>query len=98
MKIITITKNELGFDENFETASFDTKDEAVKQVAEITSSLYEKTYSLNHGEYARPEFKAQRYKDGWGIKVFWHFLAGTCHAPKDGRFCSAHRFFEKIFG
>ena len=98
MKIITITKNELGFDEDFETASFDTKDEAVKQVEEITSSLYEKTYSLNHGEYARPEFKAQRYKDGWGIKVFWHFLAGTCHAPKDGRFCSAHRFFEKIFG
>ena len=98
MKIITITKNELGFDEDFETASFDTKDEAVKQVEEITSSLYEKTYSLNRGEYARPDFKAQRYKDGWGIKVFWHFLAGTCHAPKDGRFCSAHRFFEKFFG
>lgn len=31
MKFITITKNERGFDKNFETASFDTKDEAVKK-------------------------------------------------------------------
>ena len=54
MKFIKITKNERGFDENFETASFDTKDEAVKKSEEITSALYEKAYSLNHGEFARP--------------------------------------------
>ena len=59
IKFITITKNERGFDENFEAASFDTKDEAVKKSEEITSALYDKAYSLNHGEYARPEFKAQ---------------------------------------
>jgi len=97
MKIITITKNERGFDENFDTASFDTKDEAVLKAKEITDALYENTYSLNNGEYARPEFKAQKYKEGWGIKVFWHYLAGTCHAPKDGRFCSGHRFFDRFF-
>ena len=98
MKFITITKNERGFYENFKTASFDTKDEAVEKAEEITSALYANAYILNHGEFARPEFKSQRYKDGWGIKVIWHYLAGTCHAPKDGRFCSADRFFERFFG
>lgn len=98
MRFITITKTERGFDENFIAASFDTKDEAVKQVEDITSAMNEKVYYLNNGEFARPEFKAQRYKDGWGIKVLWHYLAGTCYAPKDGRFCSAHRFFERFFG
>lgn len=98
MKFITITKNERGFDENFVAASFATKDEAVKKSEEITSALYEQAYILNHGEFARPEIKAQRYKDGWGIKVIWHYLAGTCHAPKDGRLCSADRLFERFFG
>ncbi|WP_314722506.1 hypothetical protein [Haemophilus pittmaniae] len=26
------------------------------------------TYYLSHGEYSSPDFKAVRYKDGWGLK------------------------------
>jgi|GEM_PF-6987531 hypothetical protein len=31
-------------------------------------------YSLEHGEYARPNYKIVRYKDGWDIKRFdYHY-------------------------
>ena len=85
-------------DEPFETPSFDTKAEANAKINEIEEDLYSRPYGLNHGEYARPSFKAQRYKDGWGITVFWHYLYGTCHAPTDGRFTSNSRFFDYFFG
>ena len=97
MKIINYTVNTRGFDETFKTPSFDTKAEAIAKISEIENDIYSRPYSLNYGEYARPEFKAQRYKEGWGIKVFYHYFAGTCHAPKDGRFTSKDRFFERFF-
>ena len=43
------------------------------------------TYYLAHGEYSQPDFKAVRYKDGWGIKKIHYFYANTLHAPRDGR-------------
>ena len=43
------------------------------------------TYYLAHGEYSQPEFKATRYKDGWGIKKIHYFYANTFYAPTDGR-------------
>ena len=46
------------------------------------------TYYLAYGEYCQPEFKAVRYKDGWGIKKIHYFYGNTLHAPKDGR-CEA---------
>ena len=97
MKIINYTVNTIGFDETFKTPSFETKSDANVKIHEIEEDLYGKNYYLNHGEYARPEFKAQRYKDGWGIKVLYHYFTGTCHAPKDGRFTSKDRFFERFF-
>lgn len=99
MKIINYTVNTRGFDETFKTASFDTKADAISKIREIEEDIYSRPYYLNHGEYARPEFKAQRYKDGWGIKVFYHYLNGTCHAPKDGRLTFEDRLsrFGKYF-
>ena len=43
-------------------------------------------YYLTHGEYSQPEFKAVRYKDGWGVKKIHYFYANT-YAPQaqDGR-------------
>lgn len=79
--------------EPVDAPSFDTKAEAKAKIHEIEEDLYSRPYYLNHGEYARPEFKAQRYKDGWGIKVFWHYYYGTCHAPTDGRLTAYSRFF-----
>ena len=43
------------------------------------------TYCLAHGEYSQPEFKAVRYKDGWGIKKIHYFYNNTLYAPRDGR-------------
>ena len=43
------------------------------------------TYYLAHGEKCQPEFKAVRYKDGWGIKKIHFYYYNTLHAPKDGR-------------
>lgn len=43
------------------------------------------TYYLAHGEYSQPEFKAVRYKDGWGIKKIHYFYVNTLYAPQDGR-------------
>ena len=43
------------------------------------------TYYLAHGEYSQPEFKAVRYKDGWGIKMIHYFYANALYAPIDGR-------------
>ena len=98
MKLIDYTVHNRGFDETFITPSFNTKDEANSKIHEIDEYLYSHIYFLNHGEYARPSFKAQRYKDGWGIKVFWHYCYGTCHAPTNGRFMSNNRFFDNFFG
>ena len=42
-------------------------------------------YYLAHGEYSQPDFKAVRYKDGWGIKKIHYFYAKTFYAQKDGR-------------
>ena len=43
------------------------------------------TYYLAHGEYSQPEFKAVKYKDGWGIKKIHYFYNNTFYAPQDGR-------------
>jgi len=43
------------------------------------------TYCLSHGEYNQPEYKAVRYKDGWGIKKIHFYYPNTFNAPKDGR-------------
>ena len=43
------------------------------------------TYYLAHGEYSQPEFKAVKYKDGWGIKKIHYFYPNTFYAPRDGR-------------
>ena len=43
------------------------------------------TYYLAQGEYSKPEFKAVRYGDGWGIKKIHYFYANTFYAPRDGR-------------
>nr|DAR90805.1 MAG TPA: hypothetical protein [Caudoviricetes sp.] len=43
------------------------------------------TYYLSHGEHSAPDFKAVKYKDGWGIKKIHYFYSGTFNAPKDGR-------------
>lgn len=43
------------------------------------------TYYLAHGEYSQPDYKAIRYKDGWGIKKIHYFYANTLYAPQDGR-------------
>lgn len=42
-------------------------------------------YELAQGEYDRPEFKAVRYQDGWGIKAIYFYYQGTLDARKDGR-------------
>ena len=55
---------------------FNTKKEAVEFLRNIeyleemsNGNFYPKgTYYLAHGEYSQPEFKAVKYKDGWGIK------------------------------
>jgi hypothetical protein len=43
------------------------------------------TYYLWHGEYARPDYRVRRYKDGWGVHVKHYYYAGTLYAPEDGR-------------
>lgn len=35
------------------------------------------TYYLAHGEYARPDYKAVRCRDGWKVKKTSHFYSGT---------------------
>ena len=75
--------------------SFATKKEAVdflksiKNFGQITNGIFYPigTYYTKHGEYSQPEFKAVRYKDGWGIKKTHFYYAGTLNAPKDGRCC-----------
>ena len=71
---------------------FATKSEAVeflrslKYLTEGNGAFYPHgTYYLDHGEYSQPEFKAIRYKDGWGIKKIHYFYANTFYAPPDGR-------------
>ena len=72
---------------------FATKREAVeflrsqKYLSEMDNGSFypHGTYYLTHGEYSQPEFKATRYKDGWGIKKIHYFYVNTLHAPQDGR-------------
>ena len=72
---------------------FATKREAVeflrslKYLTEMENGAFypHGTYYLAHGEYSQPEFKAVRYKDGWGVKKIHYFYATTLHAPRDGR-------------
>lgn len=53
---------------------FSSKKEAVEFLQSL-SYLYEHshgfspsgTYYLRHGEYTAPDFRAVRYKDGWGV-------------------------------
>lgn len=49
------------------------------------------TYMLNHGEYARPSYKARkvRGKELFGIWIETHYYQGTLNAPKSG-FLSDH--------
>ena len=43
------------------------------------------TYYLHHGEYAQPEYRPTRYKDGWSIKGVFFYYSGTLNAPINGR-------------
>ena len=75
--------------------SFETKKEAIaflksiKNFGQLTDGNFYPlgTYYTKHGEYSQPEFKAVRYKDGWGIKKIHFYYASTFNAPKDGRCC-----------
>ena len=72
---------------------FATKSEAVeflrsqKYLTEMSNGAFypHGKYYLAHGEYSQPDFKAVRYKDGWGVKKIHYFYANTFHAPQDGR-------------
>ena len=72
---------------------FATKREAVeflrsqKYLSEMDNGAFypHGTYYLAHGEYSQPEFKAVRYKDGWGVKKIHYFYANTLYAPQDER-------------
>ena len=44
-----------------------------------------RTYYLNHGEYAKPAYYPVKYKDGWAIKADYFYYGGTVGARKDGR-------------
>ena len=59
---------------------------SLKYLTEHNGSFYPHgTYYLAHGEYCQPDFKAIRYKDGWGIKKIHYFYNNTFYAPQDGR-------------
>ena len=60
---------------------------SLKYLTEMENGAFylQGTYYLAHGEYSQPEFRATRYKDGWGIKKIHYFYANTLHAPHDGR-------------
>ena len=72
---------------------FATKREAVeflrsqKYLEETNNGVFypHGTYYLAQGEYSQPDFRAVRYKDGWGVKKIHYFYANTLHAPCDGR-------------
>ena len=59
---------------------------SLKYLNEGNGAFYPQgTYYLAHGEYSQPEYKAIRYKDGWGIKKIHYFYANTFYGPQDCR-------------
>lgn len=53
-------------------------------------------YYLRHGEYARPDYRAQRYGDGWGVKKVTYFFPGTYNSEQSGRVNGARILAERI--
>ena len=46
------------------------------------------TYILRHGEYARPDFRPRKTRDGkWGVYVRYYYYQGTLNRPHDGFVC-----------
>lgn len=41
------------------------------------------TYHLRHGEYAKPDYRPSRYRDGWGVAKVNYYYAGTLNAPPE---------------
>ena len=88
--------------------SFETKREAieflrsVEELEEGEPGVFYETgaYYLSHGEYARPDYRVRRYKDGWGVHVTYYYYPGTLYAPEDGRLeddiWRIHKEFERI--
>lgn len=69
---------------------FKTKKEAVEylrgrsDLQELSNGTfyYSYEYLLNYGEYERPDYKPVRYKDGWGIKIIYHYYQGIRNSPR----------------
>lgn len=83
---------------------FSCKKEAVeflrnmKQLKELSNGNFfpKGIYYLHHGEFETPEYKAVRYKDGWGIKKIHFYYYGTLNAPKDGRCIAVYDENEEV--
>lgn len=54
-----------------------------EKIAEEKNSALSGVYYLNHGEEARPIYKAVKYRDGYAVKVTYCYQRGTFYAPKN---------------